>query len=45
MRRLVFALSCEELLDTRPAACLPPVPRDGPALFDAVRAVVEGYYR
>lgn len=45
LRRVVFALSGEQLLDIRPAAGRPPVPQDGPALLDEVRAVVEGYYR
>ncbi|KOX17390.1 MULTISPECIES: nucleoside deaminase [unclassified Streptomyces] len=43
--RVVFALSNEQLLDIRPDAGGPPVPQDGPALLDEVRAVVEGYYR
>ncbi|MEV4941359.1 nucleoside deaminase [Streptomyces zaomyceticus] len=45
LRRVVFALSDEQLLDIRPDSGLPPVPQDGPALFDEVRAVVEGFYR
>ncbi|MFH8574630.1 nucleoside deaminase [Streptomyces zaomyceticus] len=45
LRRVVFALSDEQLLDIRPGSGLPPVPQDGPALLDEVRAVVEGYYR
>ncbi|MEU3461044.1 nucleoside deaminase [Streptomyces sp. NPDC006733] len=45
LRRVVFALSNEQLLDIRPGSGLPPVPQDGPALLDEVRAVVEGYYR
>ena len=45
LRRVVFALSGEQLLDIRPASGKPPVPQDGPALLDEVRAVVEGYYR
>lgn len=43
--RVVFALSNEQLLDIRPGSGRPPVPQDGPALLDEVRAVVEGYYR
>ncbi|MFE2010062.1 nucleoside deaminase [Streptomyces sp. NPDC059491] len=43
--RVVFALSDEQLLAIRPGTDLPPVPQEGPALFDEVRAVVEGYYR
>ncbi|WP_371479818.1 nucleoside deaminase [Kitasatospora sp. NBC_00315] len=45
LRRVVFALSDEQLLDIRPGSGRPPVPQDGPALLDEVRAVVEGYYR
>ncbi|MFI1653576.1 nucleoside deaminase [Streptomyces sp. NPDC020472] len=45
LRRVVYALSDEQLLDIRPAGGRPPVPQDGPALLDEVRAVVEGYYR
>ncbi|SEE14115.1 nucleoside deaminase [Streptomyces sp. TLI_105] len=45
LRRVVYALSGEQLLDIRPAGGRPPVPQDGPALLDEVRAVVEGYYR
>ncbi|MCT2589014.1 nucleoside deaminase [Streptomyces sp. N2-109] len=45
LRRVVFALSNEQLLDIRPDSGQPPVPQDGPALLDEVRAVVEGYYR
>jgi len=45
LRRVVFALSNEQLLDIRPGSGQPPVPQDGPALLDEVRAVVEGYYR
>ncbi|MFB6842476.1 nucleoside deaminase [Streptomyces sp. NPDC056361] len=45
LRRVVFALSDEQLLAIRPGSGRPPVPQEGPALFDEVRAVVEGYYR
>ncbi|MFF7777579.1 nucleoside deaminase [Streptomyces tanashiensis] len=45
LRRVVYALSEEQLLDIRPGSGRPPVPQDGPALLDDVRAVVEGYYR
>ncbi|WP_328299358.1 nucleoside deaminase [Streptomyces sp. NBC_00435] len=45
LRRVVFALSGEQLLGIRPASGRPPVPQDGPALFEEVRAVVEPYYR
>ncbi|WP_329452806.1 nucleoside deaminase [Streptomyces sp. NBC_01724] len=43
LRRVVFALSNEQLLDIRPGSGRPPVPQDGPALLDEVRAVVEGF--
>ncbi|WP_225802958.1 nucleoside deaminase [Streptomyces sp. NK15101] len=45
LRRVVYALSDEQLLAIRPAGGRPPVPQEGPALLDEVRAVVEGYYR
>lgn len=45
LRRVVFALSDEQLLDIRPGGGRQPVPQDGPALLDEVRAVVEPYYR
>ncbi|MFD3336317.1 nucleoside deaminase [Streptomyces sp. NPDC058700] len=45
LRRVVFALSGEQLLAIRPGSGRPPVPQDGPALLDEVRAVVEPYYR
>jgi tRNA(Arg) A34 adenosine deaminase TadA len=45
LRRVVFALSNDQLLDIRPGSGQPPVPREGPALFEEVREVVEGYYR
>ena len=45
LRRVVYALSNEQLLDIRPGSGRPPVPQEGPALLDEVRAVVEGYYR
>ncbi|MFF7635873.1 nucleoside deaminase [Kitasatospora sp. NPDC008050] len=44
LRRVVFALSNEQLLDIRPGSGQPPVPQDGPALLAEVRAVVAGYY-
>ncbi|MFF2196988.1 nucleoside deaminase [Streptomyces sp. NPDC058157] len=43
--RVVFALSGEQLLEIRPASGRPPVPQEGPALAQEVRAVVEPYYR
>ncbi|MCZ0982727.1 nucleoside deaminase [Streptomyces diastatochromogenes] len=45
LRRVVYALSNAQLLDIRPGSGRPPVPQDGPALLDEVRAVVEPYYR
>ncbi|WP_405365901.1 nucleoside deaminase [Kitasatospora sp. NBC_00039] len=45
LRRVVFALSNEQLLDIRPGSGRLPVPQEGPALLDEVRAVVEAYYR
>ncbi|MGH3310386.1 MAG: nucleoside deaminase [Streptomyces sp.] len=45
LRQVVFALSSEQFLDIRPGNGRPPVPQDGPALLDEVRAVVEPYYR
>ncbi|MGW4745803.1 nucleoside deaminase [Streptomyces sp. NPDC004290] len=45
LRRVVYALSGAQLLDIRPAVDRPPVPQDGPALLDEVRAAVEPYYR
>lgn len=44
LRRVVFALSGEQLLDIRPGNGRPPVPQEGPALLEEVRAVVEPYY-
>ncbi|MFF1907758.1 nucleoside deaminase [Kitasatospora sp. NPDC058218] len=45
LRRVVFALSNEQLLEIRPGSGRPPVPQDGPALLDEVRPVVEAWYR
>jgi len=42
--RVVFALSNEQLEDLKPSGGFPRVRQDGPALFDAARAAVEGYY-
>jgi tRNA(Arg) A34 adenosine deaminase TadA len=44
-RRVVFALSTEQLLDIRPGSNRSPVRQDGPALVDEVRAMVEPCYR
>ncbi|WP_327673997.1 nucleoside deaminase [Kitasatospora sp. NBC_00458] len=45
LRRVVFALSGEQLLEIRPGSGRLPVPQEGPALLDEVRSVVEPYYR
>ncbi|MFE2724232.1 nucleoside deaminase [Kitasatospora sp. NPDC059327] len=45
LRRVVFALSGEQLLDIRPGSGRLPVPQVGPALLDEVRPVVEAWYR
>jgi tRNA(Arg) A34 adenosine deaminase TadA len=42
--RVVFALSNAQLSDLKPGGGFPPVPQDGPALFDEGRVAVEGYY-
>ena len=42
--RVVFALSNEQFFTLRTSAGFPPVPQDGPALFDEARAAVQGYY-
>ncbi|WP_329541562.1 nucleoside deaminase [Streptomyces sp. NBC_01358] len=44
LRRVVFALSGEQLLDIRPGNGRPPVPQEGPALLEEVRTVMEPYY-
>nr|WSW68747.1 nucleoside deaminase [Streptomyces sp. NBC_00995] len=44
LRRVVFALSGEQLLDIRPGNDRPPVPQEGPALLEEVRGVMEPYY-
>lgn len=41
--RVVFALSNEQLAQLRSTAGFPPVPQDGPYLFDLARVPVEGY--
>lgn len=45
LRRVVYALSNDQLLDIRPGSGRPPVPQCGPALLDEIRSVFEGYYR
>ncbi|WP_238006795.1 nucleoside deaminase [Dactylosporangium sp. AC04546] len=42
--RVVYALSAEQLDALKPAGGFPRVSQDGPALFEAARAAVEGYY-
>ncbi|MEU9089809.1 nucleoside deaminase [Streptomyces sp. NPDC048428] len=44
LRRVVYALSGEQLLDIRPGSSRPHVPQEGPALLEEVRAVMEPYY-
>jgi tRNA(Arg) A34 adenosine deaminase TadA len=41
--RVVFALSNDQLAELKPPA-KPPVPQEGPALFDEARVPVDGYY-
>jgi tRNA(Arg) A34 adenosine deaminase TadA len=41
--RVVFALSNEQLAQLRSTGGFPPVPQDGPYLFDLARVPVEGY--
>ncbi|MBB5803352.1 tRNA(Arg) A34 adenosine deaminase TadA [Saccharothrix ecbatanensis] len=41
---VVFALSGEQLDGLRTAGGFPPVPVDGPHLYEAAKAPVEGYY-
>jgi tRNA(Arg) A34 adenosine deaminase TadA len=43
--RVVFALSNEQFAGLKPSGGFPPVPQEGPALFDEARAPVDGYYR
>ena len=43
--RVVFALSGDQLLAIRPGSNRPPVPQEGPALLEEVRAAMEPYYR
>ena len=44
LRRVVFALSNEQLDALKPQGGFAPVPSDGPALLDEARAAVDGYY-
>ncbi|MBJ6763685.1 nucleoside deaminase [Myxococcaceae bacterium JPH2] len=43
--RVVYALSSEQLIRLKPSGDFPKVPQEGPALFEAARVPVEGYYR
>jgi tRNA(Arg) A34 adenosine deaminase TadA len=42
--RVVYALSAQQLGALKPGGGFAPVPQEGPALFAAARAAVEGYY-
>jgi tRNA(Arg) A34 adenosine deaminase TadA len=42
--RVVYALSTDQLMTLKPAGGFPPVPHEGPALFDEARVPVHGYY-
>jgi tRNA(Arg) A34 adenosine deaminase TadA len=42
--RVVYALSGEQLMTLKPGGGFPPVPQEGPALFEEARAAVDGYY-
>jgi tRNA(Arg) A34 adenosine deaminase TadA len=42
--RVVYALSSEQLIHLNPGSDWPPVPQDGPALFDEARAPIDRYY-
>ncbi|MFJ7204254.1 nucleoside deaminase [Streptomyces sp. NPDC098789] len=44
LRRVVFALSGEQLAGIRAGSGRPPVPQVGPALFEEVRETVARYY-
>jgi tRNA(Arg) A34 adenosine deaminase TadA len=43
--RVMFALSNEQLADLKPGGGWPPVPQEGPALYDEARVPLDGYYR
>lgn len=45
LARVVFALSNQQLADLKPSGGFPPVPQQGPALFDDARQAVAGYFR
>jgi tRNA(Arg) A34 adenosine deaminase TadA len=42
--RVVFALSGDQLNALKPGGGFPPVPQEGPALYDEARRPVDGYY-
>jgi tRNA(Arg) A34 adenosine deaminase TadA len=42
--RVVYALSTDQLMTLKPSGGFPPVPHEGPALFDEARVPVHGYY-
>jgi tRNA(Arg) A34 adenosine deaminase TadA len=42
--RVVFALSNEQFAGLKSGGGFPPVPQEGPALFDEARTPVDGYY-
>lgn len=42
--RVVYALSGDQLSTLKPSGGFPPVPQEGPALFDEARVPVDGYY-
>ena len=43
--RVVFALSAQQFAERYPDSVAPPVPQEGPALFDEAVAVLDGYER
>jgi tRNA(Arg) A34 adenosine deaminase TadA len=44
LARVVYALSNDQLAELKPSGGFPPVPQQGPALYDDARAAVAGYY-
>jgi tRNA(Arg) A34 adenosine deaminase TadA len=45
LARVVFALSNEQLAALKPSGGFPPVPQEGPSLFDHARTAEDGYYQ
>lgn len=43
--RVVYALSTDQLVELNPGSAWPPLPQEGPALFELARVPIEGYYR